>query len=443
MSKLEQDQKAAPTVNGNAATPQVNGSLPHKPPKIPSTQPTEAMAQDKAAWGGFCEIESDPAFFNVMLREFGISGIRVQEVYSRNYEDFFEMAQPVHGLIFLFRYHEDPDENQENDCPKHIWFANQTQEQLCATLAMLNILNNVPGADLGPHLQSFKEFTQDFTPALKGDAVCNFQFMKTIHNSFARKIDMLDTDLRLKNKYDGAKSSKTPNKRRKFPKADDADEFYEPGMHYIALVPIGGQVWKLDGMDRQPSMVDMYTGTEIEWLKVALNDIEKRIAQYQDSVYEFGLLAVTHDPTVDYQERLVLNIKKLNTVHARLDGYGDGWSMLESDEDRNLMRSTITGAAAPLYDITREMIDEAAIDDDFLSKLDTASPEDMLKMRLDLAKSQEVFRRDLQEALDSTRSDQERADQHRFDYGPLLTTWLRMLAEQEDVLEEIVNDVKG
>lgn len=53
-------------------------------------------------------------------------------------------------------------------------------------MALLNIVNNIPDIDLGENLERFKEFTKNFTPALRGDAINNFEFVKKIHNSFAR-----------------------------------------------------------------------------------------------------------------------------------------------------------------------------------------------------------------------------------------------------------------
>lgn len=62
----------------------------------------------------------------------------------------------------------------------------QTANNACASVALLNIVNNIPDIELGDHLQSFKDFTMPFTPALRGDAINNFEFVKRIHNSFAR-----------------------------------------------------------------------------------------------------------------------------------------------------------------------------------------------------------------------------------------------------------------
>ena len=62
----------------------------------------------------------------------------------------------------------------------------QTVSNACATIALLNIVNNVPDIDLGERMAHFKGFCNDFTPALRGTAVANFEFLKRIHNSFAR-----------------------------------------------------------------------------------------------------------------------------------------------------------------------------------------------------------------------------------------------------------------
>ena len=62
----------------------------------------------------------------------------------------------------------------------------QTVSNACASVALLNIVNNIPEIDLGEPLRHFRHFTDSFTPALRGDAIGNFQFVKQVHNSFAR-----------------------------------------------------------------------------------------------------------------------------------------------------------------------------------------------------------------------------------------------------------------
>jgi len=62
----------------------------------------------------------------------------------------------------------------------------KTINNACASVALLNIVNNVPNIELGENLRAFREFTASFSPALRGDAIGNFEFVKEIHNSFAR-----------------------------------------------------------------------------------------------------------------------------------------------------------------------------------------------------------------------------------------------------------------
>jgi hypothetical protein len=45
-----------------------------------------ASEQEKADWDGFCEIESDPSIFNLMLNDFGVRGVKVQEVFGLDEE---------------------------------------------------------------------------------------------------------------------------------------------------------------------------------------------------------------------------------------------------------------------------------------------------------------------------------------------------------------------
>lgn len=69
-------------------------------PKVfPNDPLLPATAKDRHEWKGFCEIESEPvdtsirdnslkllmkckAYFNTMLRDFGVKGVKVQEVVS-------------------------------------------------------------------------------------------------------------------------------------------------------------------------------------------------------------------------------------------------------------------------------------------------------------------------------------------------------------------------
>ena len=81
------------------------------------------------------------AYFNAMLREFGVTGLKVQEVISLEEQFLAYHAQvskgrfarvvlmscsrPIHGLIFLFKWREEDPDKLEQSCPEGVWFANQ------------------------------------------------------------------------------------------------------------------------------------------------------------------------------------------------------------------------------------------------------------------------------------------------------------------------------
>lgn len=56
----------------------------------------------------------------------------------------------------------------------------------CATIALMNIINNQNDLTCGAELEKFKAITADMTPKERGLKLDDFQFIKDIHNSFSR-----------------------------------------------------------------------------------------------------------------------------------------------------------------------------------------------------------------------------------------------------------------
>lgn len=103
---------------------------------------------DKATWQGWAEIENDPVcrylqvldypfrpfpnlrqiVFNVMLREWGVRGIQVNEVVPLD-AVFDSSPSSTFGLIFLSRYSTNNKEEQDIAIPQGLWFANQVRNQ--------------------------------------------------------------------------------------------------------------------------------------------------------------------------------------------------------------------------------------------------------------------------------------------------------------------------
>lgn len=181
----------------------------------PKKRKSNAIAQiDRDTFPGWVEMESEPAFFNVMLRDLGVHGVRMQELYSLDDEFLAMLPKPVHALIFLFRYRQTDQNDLGDHCPEKIWFAEQVPEFACGTFALLNIVNNIPGLQVGKELHEFKESTAGMTPHDRGNAVDSFTFMKRIHNSFANKEDLEQANAHLQEKLQKARKRQAVAKAR-------------------------------------------------------------------------------------------------------------------------------------------------------------------------------------------------------------------------------------
>eukprot|EP00794_Sanderia_malayensis_P015688 gene15688-17270_t len=221
--------------------------------------------------GDWCLIESDPGVFTELIRGFGCTGVQMEELWSLD-EHTLELLRPVHGLIFLFKWR--PGEETDGAIVRdsrldNIFFAKQVINNACATQAILSILLNAkhPDLRLGETLSSFKEFTSQFDPSLKGLSLSNSDSIKHVHNSFARQ-SMFEFDNTSKEK--------------------DDDVF-----HFVAFVPIQGRLYELDGLKDGP--IDHGSCTHEGWLKVCKPIIEKRMQKYSAEEIHFNLMAVVSD----------------------------------------------------------------------------------------------------------------------------------------------------
>ncbi|KAF2717860.1 cysteine proteinase [Polychaeton citri CBS 116435] len=198
--------------------PRKRRAMPHGENDVP-----ESAVLDRDTWPGWVEMESEPAFFNAMLHDLGVSGARVQEVYSLDSEMLAILPQPVHALIFLFKYKDfSAEEQEESSCPDQVWFANQVPDFACASIALLNIINNIPDLKTGKELRDFAKFTRDMTPLDRGIAIDSFDFVRRVHNSFAREIDILNADMHLSSRVAKARKKAAVKKAAESRKAKAA-----------------------------------------------------------------------------------------------------------------------------------------------------------------------------------------------------------------------------
>lgn len=261
--------------------------------------------------GDWCLIESDPGVFTELIRGFGVKGIQVEEIWSLDDEVSLKKLQPVHGLIFLFKWQpgEEPSGAIVQDSRmEKIFFAKQVINNACATQAILSILLNCQHSDtdLGPILSEFKEFSQSFDPTMKGLSISNSDVIKDVHNGFSRQ-QMFEFD------------SKQANK--------DDDVF-----HFVGYVPIDGRLYELDGLKDGP--VDLGKCDEADWLKTVKPAIEQRIRKYSASEIHFNLMAIISDRRMVYERRI-------DNLRKQLVTFQEEGELMDTDQSQPLTESAI------------------------------------------------------------------------------------------------------
>ncbi|KAI5306553.1 hypothetical protein KEM56_000285, partial [Ascosphaera pollenicola] len=199
------------------------------------------------------------------------------------------------------------------------------------------------------------------------------------------------------------------------------DEESESGFHFIAFVPVQGELWKFDGLERQPQNLGRYEG---EWLNLATPEIQARMAEYEEDQIEFSVLSLAKDPLIDLRAQLCSNIASLVAIDAHLSQSGV--------EVVSLEEGTLTGPDAT-YGVTQSMLDDKNASSSIEALISSESSDQLIKRRADFAKSQRELRASITEEEQSRKADEEYAAQRRHDYRPPVEKWLRILAQKGNI----------
>ncbi|XP_029538255.2 ubiquitin carboxyl-terminal hydrolase BAP1-like [Oncorhynchus nerka] len=242
---------------------------------------------------GWLELESDPGLFTLLVEDFGVKGVQVEEIYDLQ----SKCPSPVYGFIFLFKWIEERrsrrkvstlvDETSviDDDIVNDMFFAHQLIPNSCATHALLSVLLNCSGVELGTTLSRMKTFTKGFGPESKGYAIGNAPELAKAHNSHARP-----EPRHLPEKQNGISAVRTME-----------------AFHFVSYVPIKDRLFELDGLKAYPIDHGPW-GEEEEWTDKARRVIMERIGlatagePYHD--IRFNLMAVVPDRRVKYEAKL-------------------------------------------------------------------------------------------------------------------------------------------
>jgi ubiquitin carboxyl-terminal hydrolase L5 len=362
--------------------------------------------------------------------------------------------KPVHGLIFLYQYvEEEPQEETEGG--DKVWFANQITDNACATLALFNIIMNAKDIELGDRLKAFKEKSSDLIAPHKGHLLCNTTWIRSIHNQFSRRLDLLNADLSLANEVDKLakqkKKAKKPSglhvaKKQKKLKKPTSDAAY----HFVAYVPVDNDVYQLDGLEKAPVSIGKVDRGD-DWTAIARPFIESRMLQYQEESLQFNLLAACRSPLVKLREELATNIDLWITAVMYLSMQKRKRSPPEDyDENTNKPEGFLTFEHPDIeqYGLARNETNIDLIDYDKCKTLRhwlrVPSPRSDAEIEARIEELQTEQARIRSEYNTEAMMDAEgvsRAKAQKKDFTPVIHQWVQMLADK-GVLGDIAKEVK-
>jgi len=262
------------------------------------------MSQDRKTFEllkeDWLELESDPGLFTLLIEDFGVKGVAVQEVYDISEKP----TGPVFGFVFLFRWNGKGRRRKGNlieefyvDKPSIVnkmFFAYQITPNSCATNALLSVLLNCDNVELGPQLTRIKEFCHGLDPESKGYTIASSLRLARSHNRYASRCVQPGVGTKVHHKQTFTFTGRI----------NGADTF-----HYVSYVPIGDRLFELDGLKRGPIDHGPW-GSHEEWTDLFLRVISDRIAMCDgNSDIHFSLMAVV----VDHLPRLSSELEAAHT----------------------------------------------------------------------------------------------------------------------------------
>lgn len=382
--------------------------------------------QQREATEEWRELESDPGLFSLLVEEFGVQGVKVEEIYdvSKGIES------RVYGFVFLFRYEmgdrrarkkardlacEDVCYVFEPSVVNTMFFAHQIVINSCATHALLSVLLNCPMIELGSILTKLRDFCTGLDPESKGYAIANMAELAYAHNIHARPSNPI-----------------LPLSGRKGSVVSSAHALMPETYHFVSYVPINGRLFELDGLKEYPIDHGPW-GEHEEWTDLFRRTISFRLAETES--FMFNLMALIPDPSLHYSKRLrtlcqqkeeLLN----NVIKFATETIYESTKDTPSEEELQAKIGEMTRLLPPHLVLSKQLsLEECHTCDEKITM--------SIAMLLINANEIDITKRRLREHLETIQRYRIEHSRRIHNYEEFITEFVRMLAQNNQLPQRV------
>jgi len=373
------------------------------------------------------ELESDPGLFTLLVKEFGVKDVKVEEVYDIT----SKIPNEVFGYVFLFRYEHGGDRRgrkkardvaaegasyvQDTEVVRKMFYAQQIVVNSCATHALLSVLLNCPHLELGPSLSRLKAMSAGMDPETKGFAIANMAELATAHNKFAKPTVALPQVGRLKNEV----------------LSSSVQSLMPETFHFVSFVPIEGRLFELDGLKDHPIDHGPW-GEQEDWTDLFKRVISGRLTQSEN--FLFNLLAVVPDPITRESQHLKSLCKEQKELLSNTLGLVN--KNVSSKEQQG--RGSQEGKWDAVQKIARSMSSAGESTKDKVAAISRGLLEDHIAQVIRIDGEIKSSKQRLKEHLDVAQLYEVEHARRVYDYEPFINKFIKVLAQNNKLPQRIM-----
>ncbi|KRZ07861.1 Ubiquitin carboxyl-terminal hydrolase calypso [Trichinella zimbabwensis] len=263
----------------------------------------------------WAELESDPGLFTLLIEDFGVSGVAVEEIYDLQ----SPLNSRTYGFIFLFKWLGEhrrgrrelwdfSTQSKHNVANHRLFFAKQKVSNSCATYALLNILLNLNDITIGPLLKNIKESTEGLDPEVIPN-VANTGELARCHNKHARPDAVRELN----------KQTNGPVRRSVVYSSSKQARF-----HFSSYIQFDGHLYELDSLKDFPidlGEISANTAWTDYFQKIVLERFSN--SDVHSNEIRYNLMAVIPCPIMEAEEKLRIlkaNVQILTQILEKFVG---------------------------------------------------------------------------------------------------------------------------